>query len=113
MNIRDVDDVCIVDTAGKALSQSDMTKLRKIYKEKATTRRVGLDFTGIKSVEPEFFAFVKDVAERNKISLFNADSSIYLQLFVSQIDRYLNIYLNESDFCENKRSIVKRRLRVV
>lgn len=113
MNIRDVDNVCIVDISGNDLSQADITKLRKLYKEKSVSTRIGIDFAQIKSVEPEFFALVKEAAGQKKLSVFNADSSVYLQLFVSQADRYLNLYLNERDFLEDKRSIVKRRLKVL
>lgn len=113
MNIRDVDNVCIVDIAGNALSQADIKKLRKIYREKSESKRIGIDFTQLKAVEPEFFALVKEAANYRKISVFNADSNVYLQLFVSNADKYLNLYLNESDFVDDKRSIVKRRLKVL
>lgn len=113
MNIRDVNNVCIVDIAGKALSQSDISELRKIYKENSDSKRIGLNFEHIKAIEPEFLSLIKDAAEKNKLSVFNAQCDIYLQLFISKTDEFLNLYLNEGDFCEEKRSIVKRRLKLL
>ena len=87
MKIRDVDKVCIVDIAGKTVSQSDLIELKRLFKKEASFKQ--------------------------KLSLFNANNEVYLLLFVSKTDRYVNIYLNENDFYEDKHCIVYRRLKLL
>lgn len=113
MKIRDVDKVCIVDIAGKTVSQSDLIELKRFFKKEASKRRIGINLEKVLNIEHEFLNFLQESSFKQKLSLFNANNEVYLLLFVSKTDRYLNIYLNEKDFYEDKHCIVYRRLKLL
>ncbi len=113
MRIRDVDRVCIVDIAGKAVSQSELIKLKKLFKDKASKMRIGINLENVSSIDYDFISFLQECAFKQKLSICSLKTDVYLFLFVSKADRYVDIYLNEDDLCQEKRSIVNRRLKLL
>lgn len=113
MKIRDVDKVCIVDIAGKTVSQSDLIDLKKLFFEKASKQRIGINLEKVLSINHDFINFLQESSFNQKLSVFNANNEVYLLLFVSKNDKYVNIYLNENDFFEDKHCIVYRRLKLL
>lgn len=113
MSIRDVDKVCIVDIAGKAVSQSELIKLKKLFKDKASEMRIGINLKNVSYIDYDFISFLQECSFKQKLSVFNLKNDIYLFLFVSKADKYTHIYLDENDFVEEKRSIVHRRLKLL
>ena len=113
MNIRDIEHACIVDIARNALSQKDVCRIKTLYKKRSHNVRMGLDMRGVRCFDSDFYSFMKDAALKSKLSLFNLENELFLQLFVSGSDSLVNLYLNENDFLRDKRLIVNRRFRLL
>ena len=115
MNIRDIGDFCIVDVCKDTISRADVLKLKKIFKRKEHVKRLGFDMCSVRYVECEFYSFIKDwYKERNtKVSLFNAEVPVFLQFYTSNVDTWVNVYLDKNDFFADKRVIVRRRLKLL
>ena len=113
MKIRDVDKVCIVDISGNVISQSDLIKFKRLFKERVNKQRIGINLEKVLSINHDFIEFLQESCFKQKLSIFNANNEVYLLLFVSKTDKYVNIYLNEEDFFEDKHCIVYRRLKLL
>ena len=113
MKIRDVDGVCIADIEKNVVSQSELEKLKQLFKRKSARKRIGINLRNVSFLDYDFIHFLKKASLKHKISLFNANTDIYLFLFVSQADKYVNIYLDCSDFISDKNSVVYRRLKLL
>lgn len=113
MKIKDVNKVCIVDIEGNSVSKSDLIELKRLFRDKASKRRIGIDLNRVLNIKHEFLDFLKESSLKKKLSLFNVNNEVYLLLFVSRYDKYVNIYLNEDDFYQDKRCIVYRRLKLL
>ena len=70
-------------------------------------KRVGLDMTKVQSVNSP--VLVKYLLE-NKIKLFNLKSEVLAYFSLVLKDGFLKSYINYSDFKENKRELIKRKL---
>ena len=115
MNIRDIGNICIVDVCKDTISQSDVRKLREILKDKPRLRRLGVNMRNVRQVDNSFYNFVKDWIKdkKSKAALFNTETPVFFFFYVSGMDSFINIYLDKNDFCNDKRVIVKRRLKLL
>lgn len=113
MKIRDVDKVCIVNIEGNSISQSDLIELKDIFKKKASKKRIGINLENVMNINHSFIDFLQECSFKQKLSLFNLNNETYLCLFICKTDNYVNIYINGSDFFEDKHSIIYRRLKLL
>ncbi len=113
MKIRDVDGVCIVDIEKNVVSQSELKKIRQCFKDKSAQKRIGINLDNVSFLDYDFINFLKEASLKQKISIFNANTDIYLFLFISQADKYANIYLDSADFIADKNLVVYRRFKLL
>ena len=113
MKIKDVSKVCIVDIEGNSISEADLIELKRLFKLKAEKKRIGIDLRKVLYLKPDFLDFLYKSSKKQKLSIFNANNEVYLMLFISRCDKYVNIYLNEDDFYRDKNCIVYRRLKLL
>lgn len=113
MNIRDVEKTAIVDIAGNAMSQSELELIQELFEQKASGCRIAINLKNVDYITDDFIKLLKRYANEKKLSLFGLNNDIYLMLFITQSDKYADIYLNEQDFMQNKNIIVHRRLKLL
>lgn len=113
MKIKDVDKVCIVDIAGNAISKADLIELKKLFEKKAFKKRIGINMKNVLEIEHNFLEFLERCSNKQKLSVYNVNNEVYLMLFILRYDKYVNIYLNEEDFYNDKKCIVYRRLKLL
>ena len=113
MKTKDVNGVCLVDIEGNAISPADVTSLWHIYAHKGAKKRIGINLKNVVAVKQDFFDFLVRTANKEKISLFNISNDVYLMLFISRFDKYVDMYLDERDFIAAKNNIVYRRLKLL
>ncbi len=95
MKTKDVNGVCLVDIEENAISPADITALKHICVRKGLKKRIGINLKNVVAVKHDFLEFLMSVANKEKISLFNIPNEIYLMLFVSRYDQYVDMYLDE------------------
>ena len=71
-----------------------------------------LDMKFVKSVKENFLNFVKDNAEKQRLSLLNLNSEIMTVLGLRNYDKFVKIYADENSFYENKRTLVNRKFKI-
>lgn len=113
MKIKDVDKVCVVDIDGDSISKTDLIELKRLFRQRAELKRIGIDLKKVLNVNHDFLDFLQESSFKQKLSIFNVNNEVYLLLFVSKNDEHVNIYLNEEDFYADKRRIVYRRLKLL
>lgn len=79
----------------------------KIISKISTKKRIGLDMTKVESVNSSKLI---EYLLNDKIKLFNLQSEVLTYFAIVLKDGFLKSYINYSDFKENKRELVKRRL---
>ena len=74
--------------------------------------KLAFDMRFVKNIRENFLQFIKKCSQKNKISLFNLNSEIMALMNIRNYNKYVYIYTDESDFCQNTRAIVNRQFRV-
>lgn len=113
MNIRDVGKTAVVDIAKEAITTAELKEIEKLLQNKASNNRVAINLKNVRYIDFDFINLLKNNANKNKLSLINVNTDIYLMLFVHKADIYTDLYLDEFDFVKEKNSIVYRRLKVL
>lgn len=113
MNIRDAGDMRVVDIEGITISQQNIKEIKNLFKGKGSKQSIGLNLKGVTHINDDFVSFIKEISNKEKLSIFNVSNDIYLLLFVLKADKYVEIYLDERDFCSQKNLLVYRRLKLL
>lgn len=113
MKTKEVNGVCLVDIEANDISAEDVIALNNLYEKKGLKKRIGIDLKYIETIKHDFWDFLISVANKGKVSLYNVPNDVYLMLFISKYDAYVDMYLNEMDFISSKNSIVYRRLKLL
>lgn len=95
----------------KYLSRETIVRLRDYLIEMSSSKRIAINLANIESTQNDFFSMLKDFAMSKKISLFNTSADLNLLLFLMNYNQYANLYVNESDFIEEKRELINRNFR--
>ncbi len=72
-------------------------------------RRLGLDMSRVKTIKS--FAFIKHLLN-DKFRLFNIQSEVLAYLSLVLGGGFLKSYVNQSDFSQNKRELIRRHFLV-
>lgn len=111
-NIKDDRKNIIVDFIRADLSEDVVVCLRKTLKEVSPKRQIGINLANITSARNEFFSLLKEFSDDRKICLYNLTADINLLLFIMNYNQYTHLYVNEDDFKEHKRNLVKREFKI-
>ncbi len=71
---------------------------------------IGIDLSCVNDCTIEFLETLKLY---NKVSLFNIPSNIFVLINIMNIDKFVKIFVSESDFKSGKRRILNRHFSVV
>ncbi len=74
------------------------------------TLDIGIDLSYVKDCTIEFIETLK---QYNKVSLYNIPSDIFALINIMNIDKCVNLFVNESDFRTKQRRILNRRFSIV
>ena len=113
MKIREFDDFAVIDLAQGYITEQDIIEMGTYYNKKYPNKRIAINTSNVSNFSLDFMEFLSLCARKNKISLFSLNNDIFLQLFISGINNCVDIYLDEQDFIEEKRLLVKRNLKLV
>lgn len=109
MKIKVVQNTCIANIGEQEPLHID--KIKSLI-EQAQGRRVAIDFGQVVTLGQEFLDFVKNNIRKGQLALYNVNSDLYVLMFIMNMDKYLNYYMSENDFLNDKQCIVNRKLRL-
>ena len=113
MNIRDAGYARVVDIEGTTISQQDIKTIKNLFIEKDLRQRIGINLKQVNHINDDFIFLLKDISKIEKVSVFNLNNDIYLSFFVLNADKYVDIYLDERDFCSQKNLLIYRRFKLL
>lgn len=112
LNIKDDRKNIIINLVECDLSDDLVSRLRTAIRTCPETRHIGINLANIKSVKNEFFSLLKEFSENKNICLYNLTAEINLLLFLMNYSQYAQLYASETDFKENKRSLICRDFKI-
>ena len=101
-----------IDFLEEDLSEEVIICLRDIIKNLSSTRKIGMNLINVKSAKNGFFSLLKEFYGERDIALYNMTADINLLLFLMNYNKYANLFVNEIDFKDNSRCLIKRGFRV-
>lgn len=111
MEIRENDTICIFAPLNNKLGIRETKRLiNKLQKE---SRNIALDLTNVTDCTIDFFENIKNLALQKKIGIFNINSDIFALFLTMNLDKSLKLFVNEIDFQENSRQLLKREFSLV
>ena len=73
-------------------------------------KKIGIDLSWVEDCTIDFIDNIHKICD---LGLFNISSSILVLLFSMGIDKKLNLYVSQTDFLDNKRRLLNRKLRSI
>lgn len=111
LNYKEVVDCVVVAPDSKELEAKEIRELKKTINGKKEMR-IGLDMESVQSLKNGFLDLIKSEFNRQKISLFNLKSELFVLLSLLKYDKYVNVYADINDFVNDDRVLVKRNFKV-
>jgi len=120
ISIRNKNESSIIDISAKKLDQFLAKMLRKTLIDliKSNNVNIYINFSLVESLCPDILGIIL-AAHRvcavngGKISIYGLKSDMLLIFHIIQLDKYLNLYNNESDAINHENTLRKSRLRLV
>ena len=108
MEIQLKDNTCIITPLSPKLNKHEAERL---FDEIDHQReKVGLDLSIVQDCTIDF---IEKLKMHKELSLFNINSDIFALLIKMNLDKELNIFASELDFCENKHKLLSRKFCIV
>lgn len=111
MEIRDTEKVCIFAPLSSKLDRYESSRIfNKLSKE---SRKIALDLRFTEDCTIEFIESLKEMAKMKNIGVFNIPSDIFVLFNVMQVDKFVRLFVSESDFEENTRQLINRQFSII
>ena len=109
MEITNFDNRCIITPMSAKLDLRQVIRIKKEI-ENNSDKIIGLN---MENVEDCSIDFIEELKKQQNVNLFNINSNIFVLFNVMKIDKFINLYVSQNDFIENKRRIINRCLNVI
>jgi hypothetical protein len=111
MEIRENNTICIFAPLSTNLNKRETQRL--ISNLKKETRKIALDLSHVTDCTIDFLENIKVIATEKNMGIFNINSVIFTLFLTMNLDKSLNLFVNEIDFIENSRQLLKRDFSLV
>jgi len=111
-DIKDDKQNIIINFLRDDLSSDVVDELRLELKNISAKKQIGINLGNVKKARNDFFSFLKEFSDSQKISLYNMTADINLLLFLMNYNQYAQLYVNEADFKEGKRNLIHRNFKI-
>lgn len=95
------------------ISLTSVNTLKKILKKLPQNKAVAFNLKNVEYVCSDFLDFLKEFSQKREVSVFNLQVEISALFYLTKYDKYARIYLDDSDFYEQKRRLLNRNFSVV
>jgi hypothetical protein len=111
IKIRDTNEYRIIDLFDNKMSDGLILEIEEAVGNAGEKRRIALNLLNLVSVTNNFIELLQ--RNRKKIALFNICPDTYSLLFITDSDKYTDLFTTEYDFIVNRRSLINRNLRLL
>lgn len=111
MEIREDANVYIITPLSPKLDARE--SLRLINEVNNENKRISLDLSLVHDCTVDFIEALKNLAKSREIGVFNIPSDIFALFNFMNMDKYVKLFVCETDFEENARQLVNRRFSIL
>lgn len=111
MEIKTSELFCILTPLSPKLDKREAARLFH-EAELNKAKIVGLDLSFVQDCTIDFYEELSNFAKKSFIGLFNIPSEIFTIFNVMNLDKDVNLFVNEIDFKDNKHRILNRKFRI-
>ena len=111
MEIRDNDSFYIIAPLSSKIDDYETGRI--ISEIMGDNRNIGLDLRYVLDCTIDFIENLKNVCKLKNISIFNINSDVFAIFNYMKMDKYVNLFVSELDFEENRRQIINRAFSLV
>ncbi len=109
MEIRTTEKYCILMPLSPILDKRESNRLFEEIKF-YSKHKIGIDLSFVNNCGIEFLETIKNF---KNISIFNIPSDIFVLFNVMNIDKYINLFVSETDFIDNKHRLLNRKFNLI
>ena len=91
---------------------NDYESYRVIEELNSCNKNVALNMEYVQDCSIDFFEKIKEFAQNKIIGMYNVQADIFLLLNLMDLDKKIQIFVNEEDYLSNKRMLINRRFQV-
>ena len=111
MEIREHDNIYIITPLSDKLDARESFRLSK--EVLAENKRISLDLSQVHDCTIEFIEALKEIAKTKEIGIFNISSDLFALFNFMNMDKYVQLFVCETDFEENARQLVNRKFSII
>ena len=111
MEIREHDNTYIITPLSDKLDARESFRLSK--EVLAENKRISLDLSQVHDCTIEFIEALKEIAKTKEIGIFNISSDLFAIFNFMNMDKYVQLFVCETDFEENARQLVNRKFSII
>jgi len=112
MYIRDNKQGFIVDLSNSVIDDICVDEIRDYFRLHKKRKRIAFNLHNVEVKSHNFFEFLKSFSEKQKISVFNIASDLFILFNLMKYNAYVDFFNREDDFLNNKFSLVSRNFRI-
>lgn len=111
MEIRENENVCIITPLSEKLDKRESQRL--INEVNNENKRISLDLSLVHDCTVDFIEALRNLSKDKDIGIFNISSDIFALFNYMNMDKYVKLFVCETDFEENSRQLVNRRFSIL
>ena len=111
MEIREHDNTYIITPLSDKLDARESFRLSK--EVLAENKRISLDLSHVHDCTIEFIEALKEIAKTKEIGIFNISSDLFALFNFMNMDKYVQLFVCETDLEENARQLVNRKFSII
>lgn len=111
MEIRENENVYIITPLSPKLDSRE--SLRLVNEINSENKRISLDLSFVHDCTVDFVEALKKLAKNREIGVFNLSADIFALFNFMNMDKYVKLFVCETDFKENARQLVNRRFSIL
>lgn len=112
MKFRDTKQGFVVDLSKEVIDEVCLAEIKDYFYEHKKRKRIALNLRDVEVKTHNFFEFLKDFSVKQKISVFNINSELFILFNLMKYNEYVDFYNREDDFLQNRYSLVNRNFKI-
>jgi len=113
MRVIETENYYVFDVNMRYISPNSSRLVEDVINNISTNKDLSLDMQNVENFSNEFMDMLYKVSQRRKITLVNTSSESLVLLYLSGVDKYLNIYQSSLDMESGMNRLINRKFSVV
>ena len=111
MEIRGNSKFCILAPLFSTINKFEVEKLSKFLDNES--REIAFDLSNVSNCSIDFIEFLKNIAKKNRVGVFNIHSDVFALFNIMGIDKVVDLFVSENDFELGTHKLINRSFTIV